>query len=45
MCNDRCPDCDGEIEPRESFEITPDNPSKMELAIRHLNEEKLSGEE
>jgi hypothetical protein len=43
QCNDRCPSCDLETEPLDSFEVEPDTPSKMELAIRHANEEILSG--
>jgi hypothetical protein len=43
QCNDRCPTCNAETEPEDSFEIEPNTPAKMELAIRHLNEEILSG--
>jgi coenzyme F420-reducing hydrogenase gamma subunit len=42
QCNDRCPTCDLEIEPMESYEIEPDTDSKMLLAIQDTNEEVLS---
>jgi hypothetical protein len=42
QCDDRCPTCNLETEPTESYEIEPDTDSKMLLAIRHANEEVLS---
>jgi len=42
QCNDRCPACDLETEPRESYEVEPDTDTKMLLAIRHANEVMLS---
>ena len=43
MCNDRCPHCDAENEPVQSFEFQPDTPIKLRLAIDHLIDEKFSG--
>jgi hypothetical protein len=39
MCNDRCPECRTENEPLESTVVTPDTPTKMNLAIQHAREQ------